>query len=125
MRTLAQGRLNPWTPPFDPVNLAQGKMVAVIPFVGKVLDACKDSKVFKPTNPWVSTIMSLLAEIHGLEKVKLNITFEIEIICQNMGLKVTDLKPSSELKGRKVSALLSIHPDTYRWSYFKRTPMPV
>ena len=79
-------------------------MVAVIPFVGKVLDACKDSKVFKPTNPWVSTIMSLLAEIHGLEKVKLNITFEIEIICQNMGLKVTDLKPSLELKGRKVRA---------------------
>ncbi len=77
-------------------------MVAVIPFVGKVLDACKDSKVFKPTNPWVATIMSLLAEIHGLEKVKLNITFEIEIICQNMGLKVNDLKPSSELKGRKV-----------------------
>jgi hypothetical protein len=61
-------------------------------------------QVFKPTNPWVATIMSLLAEIHGLEKVKLNITFEIEIICQNMGLKVTDLKPSSELQGRKVRA---------------------
>ncbi len=85
-------------------------MVAVIPFVGKVLDACKDSKVFKPSNPWVATIMSLLAEIHGLEKVKLNITFEIEIICQNMGLKVTDLKPSSELKGRKVKHC-GLHPE--------------
>lgn len=81
---------------------AQGKMVAVIPFVGKVMESCKDSKVFRPTNPWVSPILSLLAEVHALEKLKLNITFEIELICQNMALKVADLKPSSELKGRKV-----------------------
>ena len=77
-------------------------MVAVIPFVGKVMEACKDSKIFRPTNPWVSPILSLLAEVHGLEKLKLNITFEIELICQNMALKVADLKPSAELKGRKV-----------------------
>ena len=77
------------------------------PFAACIQLACRSLQVFKPTNPWVATIMSLLAEIHGLEKVKLNITFEIEIICQNMGLKVTDLKPSTELKGRKVSAKLS------------------
>ena len=91
-----------------PAAPVQGKMVAVIPFVGKVMEACKDSLVFRPTNPWVSPILSLLAEVHALEKLKLNITFEIELICQNMAVKVADLKPSADLKGRKVPPLRRI-----------------
>lgn len=77
-------------------------MVAVIPFIGKIMEACKDSMVYRPSNPWISSILSLLAEVHSLEKLKLNITFEIELICQIFALKVADLKPASELKSRKV-----------------------
>jgi hypothetical protein len=32
----------------------QGKMIAVLPFVGKILEATKDSKSYRPSNPWVS-----------------------------------------------------------------------
>jgi hypothetical protein len=38
--------------PCRPRCITQGKMVAVIPFVGKVLDSCKDSKVLQ----WINAI---------------------------------------------------------------------
>lgn len=28
-------------------------MIAVLPFVGKILEATKDSKSYRPSNPWV------------------------------------------------------------------------
>jgi hypothetical protein len=34
----------------------QGKMIAVLPFVGKILEATKDSKSYRPSNPWVRDI---------------------------------------------------------------------
>ena len=34
----------------------QGKMIAVLPFVGKILEATKDSKSYRPSNPWVSNM---------------------------------------------------------------------
>ena len=38
-------------------------LLGVIPFVCKVLEPCGKSKVFKPPNPWVMALMSLLAEL--------------------------------------------------------------
>ncbi len=57
----------------------RGRMIAVLPFVEKVLAACKGSKVFKATNPMIAGILALLAEIHAMERLKLNISFVIEM----------------------------------------------
>ena len=48
-----------------------------------MLEPCKDSKVFRPPNPWITGILSLMAEIYATDKLKLNLTFEIEMLFRN------------------------------------------
>lgn len=81
----------------------QGTLVAVVPFVAKIMEACAQSKVFKPPNPWVMAIMRLMAEIYQLPDLKLNLRFEIEILCTNLQLDIKDIKPSALLHSRKPS----------------------
>lgn len=78
----------------------QGRMIAVLPFVGKILEATKDSKSYRPSNPWVMAIMSLLAEIYGLDRLKLNLKFEIEMVFRTLGLQISDVKASDLLTNR-------------------------
>lgn len=76
-----------------------GKMIAAIPFVHKVLEACKVSRVFKPPNPWLMGITSLLAEIYALDKLKLNLKFEIEMLFKDLNLQIPEVLPSHLLAG--------------------------
>ena len=55
--------------------------------MAQVLEPCKDSKVFKPPNPWVQSILALVAEIYAQDKLKLNLKFEIELLFRNMGIQ--------------------------------------
>lgn len=68
-------------------SVGQGKMIAVLPFVGKILEATKDSKSYRPSNPWIMGIMSLLAEIYAMDRLKLNLKFEIEMVFRSLGLQ--------------------------------------
>ena len=60
--------------------------------MAQVLEPCKDSKVFKPPNPWVQSILALVAEIYAQDKLKLNLKFEIELLFRNMGIQARSLK---------------------------------
>ena len=80
---------------------------------------CKLSKVFKPPNPWVMGLMSALRELYDVPDLKLNIKFEIEVLCKamktkvfltsslifnsinNIFMKVEDLSPSNIISSRK------------------------
>jgi CCR4-NOT transcription complex subunit 1 len=77
----------------------QGRMVAVLPFVEKVLAGCTDSKVFRATNPMIAGLLSLLAEIHAIPRLKLNHCFVIEVTLRTFKLTVADVIPSSLLAG--------------------------
>ena len=66
----------------------RGRLIAVIPFVAKVLDACTRSKIFAPPNVWVMAQLKLLAEIYNEPDLKLNLTFEIEVLCNNLHLDI-------------------------------------
>lgn len=81
----------------------QGTLVAIVPFVAKIMEACTQSKVFKPPNPWVVAIMRLMAEIYQLPDLKLNLKFEIELLCNNLQLDLNELKPTTLLASRKLS----------------------
>eukprot|EP00026_Physarum_polycephalum_P000086 Phypoly_transcript_00086.p1 GENE.Phypoly_transcript_00086~~Phypoly_transcript_00086.p1 ORF type:complete len:2362 (+),score=414.48 Phypoly_transcript_00086:843-7088(+) len=81
----------------------QGTFVAVVPFVAKIMEACTQSKVFKPPNPWVVAIMRLMAEIYQLPDLKLNLKFEIELLCNNLQLDLNELKPTTLLVSRKLA----------------------
>ena len=47
-----------------------------------------DNQVFTKTNPWIAAILALAAEIYHLDKLKLNLKFEIEMVFRNLGLQV-------------------------------------
>ena len=55
----------------------QGRMLAVLSFVRMMLEPAADSRVFRPPNPWVLGLLSLLAEIYNLEGLKTGLKFEV------------------------------------------------
>ncbi|XP_018116117.1 CCR4-NOT transcription complex subunit 1 isoform X2 [Xenopus laevis] len=76
----------------------QQELLYVVPFVAKVLESSIRSVVFRPPNPWTMAIMNVLAELHQEHDLKLNLKFEIEVLCKNLAMDINDLKPGSLLK---------------------------
>lgn len=79
---------------------SSGRLTTIIPFAVKVLEACSESKIFKPTNPWVRGIMSLMKEICAIEDIKLTMKFELQILSKHMGIDVNSIVPSELLSAR-------------------------
>ncbi|XP_031420064.1 CCR4-NOT transcription complex subunit 1 isoform X4 [Clupea harengus] len=78
----------------------QQELLYVVPFVAKVLESSLRSVVFRPLNPWTMAIMNVLAELHQEHDLKLNLKFEIEVLCKNLSLDINDLKPGNLLKDK-------------------------
>ncbi|XP_061534171.1 CCR4-NOT transcription complex subunit 1 isoform X8 [Phycodurus eques] len=78
----------------------QQELLYVVPFVAKVLESSLRSIVFRPQNPWTMAIMNVLAELHQEHDLKLNLKFEIEVLCKNLSLDINDLKPGNLLKDK-------------------------
>eukprot|EP01133_Synstelium_polycarpum_P015486 gene15486-18389_t len=78
-----------------------GTLIAIVPFVSKLLESAANSRVFKPPNPWVMAIVRLLMEIYYLKESKNNIKFEVELLTQNLKLNMADIKPSTIIKDRR------------------------
>lgn len=79
---------------------SNGRLTTVIPFVAKVLESCHESKIFKPTNPWVRGVLSLMKEIYSLEDLKLNMKFELQILSKHIGVDVNRIVSSDLLRSR-------------------------
>ncbi|CAL8357419.1 unnamed protein product [Lota lota] len=78
----------------------QQELLYVVPFVAKVLESSLRSVVFRPQNPWTMAIMNVLAELHQEHDLKLNLKFEIEVLCKNLSLDINELKPGNLLKDK-------------------------
>lgn len=76
------------------------RLIIVIPFVCKVLLEGKNSVVFKPPNPWLMDIIHLLIELYHNAELKLNLKFEIEVLCKGLSLDHKSIKPSTEFQSR-------------------------
>lgn len=76
------------------------RLIVVIPFVCKVLDQGKSSIVFRPPNPWLMDIIHLLIELYHNAELKLNLKFEIEVLCKNLSLDHKSIEPSGEILNR-------------------------
>lgn len=76
------------------------RLVIVIPFVCKVLVQGHLSTVFKPPNPWLMDIIHLLIELYHHAELKLNLKFEIEVLCKDLKLDYKTIEPSSEIMSR-------------------------
>jgi CCR4-NOT transcription complex subunit 1 len=76
------------------------RLIIVIPFVCKVLVQGRLSTVFKPPNPWLMDILHLLMELYKDGDLKLNLKFEIEVLCKDLKLDHKAIEPSKEIMSR-------------------------
>ena len=78
------------------------RLLAVIPFVCKVLEHAAKSNVFMPPNPWTMATIRLLLELYNFADLKLNLKFEIEVLCKALDLEIKDIEPAVILRARPV-----------------------
>ncbi|KAK4130978.1 Not1-domain-containing protein [Trichocladium antarcticum] len=76
------------------------RLIVVIPFVCKVLTTGATSSVFTPPNPWLMDIIYLLIELYHNAGLKLNLKFEIEVLCKGLNLDHNTIEPSGEILNR-------------------------
>ncbi|KAF9875986.1 ccr4-not transcription complex subunit [Colletotrichum karsti] len=76
------------------------RLIVVIPFVCKVLLQGVTSTVFRPPNPWLMDIIHLLIELYHHAELKLNLKFEIEVLCKGLNLDHKSIEPSGEILNR-------------------------
>lgn len=77
-----------------------GRLICAIPFVCKTLEPCATSKVFKPPNPWLMAVISLLAELYHFADLKLNLKFEIEVLCKGLDIDLDTVEATTILRTR-------------------------
>lgn len=76
------------------------RLIIVIPFACKVLEQAMYSRVFRPFNPYTMGSIRFLVELYKYSDLKLNLKFEIEVLCKSLSIDIKDIKPSSVLKDR-------------------------
>ncbi|TQV97696.1 hypothetical protein V2A60_006571 [Cordyceps javanica] len=76
------------------------RLIVVIPFVCKVLLQGATSAVFRPPNPWLMDIIYLLIDLYHHAELKLNLKFEIEVLCKGLSLDHKSIEPSGEILNR-------------------------
>ncbi|XP_071959089.1 CCR4-NOT transcription complex subunit 1-like isoform X2 [Antedon mediterranea] len=74
------------------------ELLYVVPFVAKIIESCVKSKVFKPPNPWTMAVMGVLAELHQEPDLKLNLKFEVEVLCKHLSLDINEVVICGYLK---------------------------
>lgn len=86
-----------------------GRLIAVVPFVAKVLESAADS-VFRPPNPWTVALLSALRELYEVPDLKLNLKFEVEVLCKALAVEIKDIRQGAVLHKRRRPVLTS-NPD--------------
>ncbi|OAP63421.1 hypothetical protein AYL99_02648 [Fonsecaea erecta] len=76
------------------------RLVLVIPFTCKVLAQGANSMVFVPPNPWLMEIVGVLLELYHFAELKLNLKFEIEVLCKDLKLDFKKLEPATVIRDR-------------------------
>lgn len=76
------------------------RLILVIPFTCKVLAQSVNSIVFKPPNPWLMEIIGVLIELYHFAELKLNLKFEIEVLCKDLKLDFKKLEPATVIRDR-------------------------
>lgn len=77
------------------------RLLVAIPFTCKILEASKNSTVFRPPhNPWLMPILGLLVELYFQADLKLNQKFEIEVLFKDLDLIMDEVGPTNLLSTR-------------------------
>ncbi|KAJ5390680.1 uncharacterized protein N7496_001748 [Penicillium cataractarum] len=76
------------------------RLMVTIPFTCKVLVQATKSRVFRPPNPWLMDILGLLLELYHFAELKLNLKFEIEVLCKDLDLDHKTIAPAIIIRDR-------------------------
>nr|AHK23676.1 CCR4-NOT transcription complex subunit 1-like protein [Chromera velia] len=77
-----------------------GRLTAILPLVCKVMCNIRQSRTFRPPNPWTVAIFALLAEIHSLQGMRTNLVFEVEVLFNELEITISEIQKSNHLEGR-------------------------
>jgi CCR4-NOT transcription complex subunit 1 len=88
-----------------------GKLIAVAPFLAKTLEGAKNSIIFRPPNPWLMGILGVFRCVYNVEGLKMNIKFEVEVLCKNLGIKLEDIQLRNEVLACRVAPVKERNPD--------------
>lgn len=77
------------------------RLPLAIPFVCKTLEPCAKSTVFKEPNPWLMAVIRLLVELYQFAELKLNLKFEIEVLCKALNIDLGKIEPSTQYRNRQ------------------------
>ncbi|ODV95699.1 hypothetical protein PACTADRAFT_58766 [Pachysolen tannophilus NRRL Y-2460] len=88
------------------------KLSIIIPFVCKVLDQAKYSKVFAYPNPWLLGILAILKELYEIGDLKLNLKFEIEVLCNSLNIKLDDIEASGIIRSHEPHDIDNLYEST-------------
>jgi CCR4-NOT transcription complex subunit 1 len=106
------------------VGYETGHLIAVTPFVAKILEGCKRSKIFKPPNPWIMGMIYAMSEIYDVPDLKLNLKFEIEVLFKSFKLNVEDQRKANILHIRATPPRVSNPDFNVKGSKTVRAPTP-
>ena len=88
-----------------------GRLIAVCSFVARIIEGARDSKVFRPPNPWLMALLGVLREMYETEDLKMNIKFEVQVLCKNINIKIEDIQRTSQLTTIPVPVKDARNPD--------------
>lgn len=88
-----------------------GKLIAVAPFLAKTLEGAKNSFVFRPPNPWLMGLLGVFRSVYNVEGLKMNIKFEVEVLCKNLGTRLEDIPLKDRELAKRVAPVKEKNPD--------------
>lgn len=88
-----------------------GMLIAVTPFVAKILEGAKNSNIFCPPNPWLMGLLSVFRALYNVEDLKMNIKFEVEVLCKNLGLRLEDIPMRNADLSKRIPPVKEKNPD--------------
>lgn len=92
-----------------------GRLMAVVPLVIKILENSSKTKVFHPKNPWIIAILSVLKELSQKSNFKKQIYYEIENLFKKLEV---DIKSIPETKDLELFNICQNSNDFYKVSSF-------
>jgi CCR4-NOT transcription complex subunit 1 len=76
------------------------RLIVAIPFICAILEQCSRSRIFQPPNPWLMAVLALLAEFYHFAELKLNLKFEIEVLCKALDIDLDKVEAAGVLRAR-------------------------
>ncbi|EAN77580.1 NOT1 [Trypanosoma brucei brucei TREU927] len=95
------------------LGLREGKLMAVVSCIARVLHHCMDSRFFCPPNPWTMRQLCLLWEMYNLRNLRVTLRFEVDLLCKHMNVKLEEIEQYYNMHPIHSSTQLCIS-DVYR-----------